>query len=138
MNKSFRLLAFVAFFAFISASCTDHGAEPLRSPAITTNQLLTTNQPDPVEVYFHLEFTDLGEIGVSEYGIIYGNGIADADLNVGNSAVGYVIFTGAPTIGDVEQMKVLPKLVEPFHYKAYAKLSDGSVIYGQLQSNIHK
>lgn len=136
MNKISLSIFFIFLLALIS--CTDHAIPSLKSPVINTGILLTTNQPDPVDVNFYVNFSDLGEIGISEYGIIYGNSIPDAELNVGNSAVKYVVFIAKPSLGDLTQMKVLPKLVDPFHYKAYAKLSDGSVIYGKLESNINK
>lgn len=139
--KSFmRKISASVFFIFLllSISCTDHLPQTLKSPVINTGILLTTNQPDPVDVYFSLFFSDLGEIDILEYGIIYGNNIPDSELIVGNPAVGFVLFTGKPIIGDVSQVKVLPKLVDPFHYKAYAKLGNGSVIYGKLETNIHK
>ncbi|TLV03596.1 hypothetical protein [Dyadobacter luticola] len=124
---------FLSLFA-MSFSCQDHVVPERPVPArITTLNPAVTNRT----VTFSLQFSTLGTVPITEYGIVFFSEdlfTPPGQIPVLDAAVHDLIKFTEPFNLDVHiNTRTFDPDVKKVHYKAYAKLSNGSTAYGELK-----
>ncbi|WP_041734768.1 hypothetical protein [Dyadobacter fermentans] len=131
---SIRSLGILVFAFFWCVACTDH--EPQQPqvvlPVVKTGASTFNSQTQTPT--FHVQIESLGNVGITEYGIAYllaPNGSNPANYNPTVSGP-KVIFDLPATVGN--HSKPAPftdQQVDVYHYRAYAILQNGNVVYGE-------
>jgi hypothetical protein len=121
MNKICLNLLFVAF-CLLSFSCTDHDIPSVRPVIETETAYIEDSFSD--NMIFGIKWIELGSVPVVEYGNIYSQTLSGDALNVDGADVVKVVFPK----GNVSHVGFFPS--RNIYYRAYAKLGDGTVIYG--------
>lgn len=115
-------LLFVTLFA---ASCTDHEV-PVMTPAkIKTLTLFHGNSST-----FRVQFEDLGNIPITEYGVAMSTGVSGFLKNTPTLEDEVLVFTSPIDLNIKSQ--VLNRLFADANYRAYAKLNNGTIVYGEV------
>jgi hypothetical protein len=129
LPKIILRLSMLAFSTGICAfSCQDHPVAD--TPAQIKTQKLTFNQyPNAI---FHVEFQTIGTVPILEYGIVY-TARSGKTLEINKTPTildNKIIFTTPALAGSVSHPFVLDESTAEMFYRAYAKLQDGVVLYG--------
>ena len=134
MKKRLSVLGVVLLSLFLfSYSCQDHQV-PGEPPLLSTHELFYDSLHGKCSFTTELEVLNIGTIPVTEYGIVY-----NAALN-GGGGPGYdnpsidnypkIVFDMPFSTGI--KTKVGPQIcTNSNYYRAYAILSNGTVVYGQ-------
>ena len=120
-----RIMVVVSMI-LLATSCVDHEVPSQVAAKIKTLPLAHSFTPT-----FYVQFEDLGNIPIAEYGIAMSTGISGQLVSVPTVADEIFKFTQSPTDLNVKT-EIYPKLFADANYRAYAKLSDGSVVYGEV------
>jgi hypothetical protein len=126
MRRSFYHLAIVFIgLLFANFSCEDH-VVPVREAQIKTESHvdLGTGVWD-----FKLSITDLGNVPITEYGIVYVTSALPAPLTPTVSDT-KIIFPLVTTLGLKTRPALRPVGIQ-LYYRAYAILENGSIVYGE-------
>lgn len=109
---------------------------PLPQAKIVTNEVDLISSPN---YRFSLTFDDLGEVAVAEFGIVlaFRDAEIDNDYNVNPDFLAFdrkVVFTSEAKLGQQSFDINIPESVGKYamYYRAYAQLSNGSVVYGDV------
>ncbi|WAC15132.1 hypothetical protein [Dyadobacter pollutisoli] len=131
-------LSFLSLLLF-SFSCADHvvPTNPVPAQIKTLDAFRSIGQTGAEVSNFGVQFENLGNIPITEYGVIFVHGSLVATPTMNNS-VKLIIASPA----DLNQKfrggpGLLFAPVEPvimFSYRAYAMLSNGSVVFGEVKS----
>ncbi|MCE7066959.1 hypothetical protein [Dyadobacter sp. CY326] len=124
----FRVITMLALMLFV-ASCTDHEVpEPEKVPAKIKTLPLKHGVPIAT---FYVQFEDLGNIPIVEYGVVMSTGVAGYLVALPTVADEVLIFS-EPANNLDKKTQTQNKTFADANYRAYAKLSDGTVVYGEL------
>ena len=129
MKKRLFQVQFFALLLVATISCTDH--EIQKRPVIETGNLIWFSNHTSAFWIFAVNFVDLGNVPVVEYGVVYAKELPADGLTVNSPGVSVEKFTEPqiPVLGNVSQPNLLVPM-SSLYYRAYAKLSDNTYIYG--------
>lgn len=139
MNKKIMLAALLLMNVFIACK-KEKADEPDNKPAEIST--LEIDAPRSADVYgsditFKIKFAGIGknDKAVDEYGILFKSWIADLADKIPISGTGSIIlFHDAPVAGVVIEKEVTLTF-EQFNdanYRAFARLKDGTYVYGEV------
>ncbi|WP_138475901.1 hypothetical protein [Dyadobacter bucti] len=149
VKKHFTLrLTAVSFLTFLSLflasfSCQDHEPEPPRIfPVINTLNVVRTN--DEPSFQYSVQFQELGNQQIAEYGVVTYAGSANENpaptIQVVNNVKGRKYdFSGPGYMPPSLDVKSIVRQYDGpagqirLFYRAYARLADNSVVYGQVK-----
>ena len=128
MNKISLSLSLVMLF-LVSFSCTDHDI-PLVRPSLETENVNRGKTATSDGLYFGVKWLDLGNsVSIVEFGNVYSKTVSGEALKLGEPGVEKIVSPIAPVLGNVYFAKFFV-VDSDYYYRGYAKLGDGSVIYG--------
>jgi hypothetical protein len=127
LSKKARALQLLAmlFVTLFAASCTDHEV-----PVLTPAKIKTLELHHGLPTTFFVQFEDLGNIPITEYGIAMSTGVSGFLVNKPTVDDEILPFPAAINL-DVKSHKY-NVLFADANYRAYAKLSNGTVVYGEV------
>lgn len=140
--KKIAIALVLAITLFANFSCSDHEI-PLDPPIIETltYNLIPTRVAEGRDVVLQwwLRFETLGTIPITEYGIVYNAGIEGETVGVTplvtDSLSKEIPFSDVAVVDDgIFEIHGI-NAFEIIYYRAYAKLNNGQVIYGDIFSN---
>ena len=115
----------IFFLVLFATSCTDHEVPDLIPAKIKTLPLKHGTSST-----FYVQFEDLGNIPITEYGIVMSTGIAGHLVSMPTVDDEVLIFTDEKNL-DIRSY-LYNTLFPDANYRAFAKLSNGTVVYGEL------
>jgi hypothetical protein len=140
MQKIIRSLNYIfVVLLILTCSCTDHDL-PVAYPVIETVVEYSQRTTDGLEYNFGVNFLEMGNVPIVEYGVLYAYSLGRAlELLDGTLLAAKAVFTGTPRLGITKQWSKVPSIgiiLWPVNlHRAYAKLSDGTVVYGKVYVN---
>ena len=123
--RCFLVILLVSFSGF---SCINDHEIPVKVPA----KIKTVEMIFAFPSTFKLQFEDLGNIPVTEYGILLSKGISGFLTPVPTFADEVFIFTSPVDLSVKSQVYVTSTSYADVNYRAYAKLEDGTIVYGEV------
>jgi hypothetical protein len=129
-RKAATTLSFFLSVFLMAFSCQDHVVPD--TPVAPEIQTLDLNVGSS-GVTFKLAFTKIGEVPVTEYGTLYKVVEISGEL-IPTEADTKAIFTESVTLETKSKMVNLFIGGEWIFYRAYAKLANGTTIYGEVMN----
>ena len=126
LKMAHKLQLFVMMFVTLfAASCTDHEVPVMTPASITTLTLFHGNSST-----FRVQFSNLGNIPITEYGVVMSTGVSGFLRNTPTIDDEVLVFTSPIDLNIKSQ--VLNRLFADANYRAYAKLNNGTIVYGEV------
>jgi hypothetical protein len=129
-RKATTALSFFLSIFLMAFSCQDHVVpEVPEAPEIQTLELNVGNN----SVTFSVVFNKVGEIPVTEYGILYK--VTDFGSNgiIPTEADSKEVFSQAITTAPISKQVSVVTDGNAISYRAYAKLANGATIFGEVK-----
>ena len=134
MKKRLSVLGLICLSLFLfSYSCQDHQV-PGEPPLLSTHELFYDSSHGKCSFTTELEVLNIGTVPVTEYGIVYnsalGGGSGPGHDNPTIENYPKIVFDMPFSTG--VKTEVGPQIcTNSNYYRAYAILSNGTVVYGQ-------
>lgn len=121
----------ISMFLFLSLlvfSCTKDHELPVKIPAKIKTLEFIHGVPTST---FKVQFVDLGNIPITEYGIAMSKGLS-GQLEPNPTVANEVLVFSAPPVDLNIKTQTYSQNIADVNYRAYARLSDGTVVYGDI------
>lgn len=128
MSRLLLKFSAILFLSILVFSCAKDHEIPVNMPAKIKTLEFIHGVPTST---FKVQFEDLGNIPIVEYGIAMSKGISGQLEPIPTVANEVLIFTATPIDLNIK-MQTYSQNFADVNYRAYARLNNGTVVYGAI------